>query len=77
MTAILWLLKSMSEHVITMVDEETNKISSNLRLYSKVSTYFYFSSSDLIVGVTAVCVLSMMQLEIATMKIKLVGRLTT
>ena len=30
MTAILWLLKSMSEHVITMVDEETNKISSNL-----------------------------------------------
>ena len=77
MTAILWLLKSMSEHVITMVDEETNKISSNLRLYSKVSTYFYFSSSDLIVGVTAVCVLSMMQLEIPTMKIKLVGQLTT
>ena len=35
MTAILWLLKSMSEHVITVVDEETNKISMNLRLYSK------------------------------------------
>ena len=38
MTAILWLLKSMSEHVITVVDEETNKISTNLGLHSKAST---------------------------------------
>ena len=44
-TAILWLLKSMSEHVITMVDEETNKISSNLSSCSKVSMHFHFSSS--------------------------------
>ena len=36
----------MSEHVITVVDEETNKISSNLRLYSNISTYSYFSFSD-------------------------------
>ena len=47
MSAILWLLKSMSEHVITVVDEETNKISTNLGLHSKASSYFFFSGGPL------------------------------
>ena len=65
----------MSEHVITVVDEETNKISSNLCLYSNISTYFYFSFQILAgvpdIYVCCAVVVDMMLLQKPTIEIRI------